>query len=117
LIYQETQRLSKLSQAKNPAYLVYMVPLLAESSFWINQSPKALDCIVVVDCPENLQIARVQERNGLEVGMIQKIIASQASRHDRMVIADFVIENNQGIEDLKIEAQRLHQILLRHKST
>ena len=117
LIYQETQRLSKLSQAKNPAYLVYMVPPLAESSFWINQSPKALDCIVVVDCPENLQIARVQERNGLEVGMIQKIIASQASRHDRMVIADFVIENNQGIEDLKIEAQRLHQILLRHKST
>ncbi len=72
---------------------------------------------MVVNCPENLQIARVQERNGLEVGMIQKIIASQASRHDRLVIADFVIENNQGIEDLKIEAQRLHQILLRHKST
>lgn len=117
LIYQETKRLSLLYQAKNPAYLVYVVPLLVESSFWINQSPKALDCIVVVDCPENLQIARVQERNGLEVGMIQKIIASQASRHDRLVIADFVIENNQGIEDLKIEAQRLHQILLRHKST
>jgi dephospho-CoA kinase len=49
--------------------------------------------------------------------MIQKIIASQASRHDRMVLADFVIENNQGIDDLKIEAQRLHQILLRHKTT
>jgi dephospho-CoA kinase len=33
------------------------------------------------------------------------------------VIADYVIENNQGIEDLIIEAQRLHQILLRHKTT
>jgi dephospho-CoA kinase len=117
LIYQETQRLSLLYQAKNPAYLVYVVPLLVESSFWINQSPQALDCIVVVDCPETQQIARVQERNGLEVAMIQKIIASQASRHDRLVVADHVIENNQGIEDLKIEAQRLHQILLRHKST
>ncbi len=117
LIYQETQRLSLLSLAKNPAYLVYVVPLLVESSFWINQSPQALDCIVVIDCPEPQQIARVQKRNGLEVAMIQKIIASQASRHDRMVVADFVIENNQGIEDLKIEAQRLHQILLRHKST
>jgi len=117
LIYQETLRLSLLNQAKNPAYLVYVVPLLVESSFWIKQSPKALDCIVVVDCPETQQIERVQKRNGLEVAMIQKIIASQASRHDRQVVADFVIENNQGIEDLKIEAQRLHQILLRHKST
>lgn len=117
LIYQETQRLSVLYQAKNPAYLVYVVPLLVESSFWINQSPKALDCIVVVDCPETQQITRVQERNGLEIAMIQKIIASQASRHDRLVVADYMIENNQGIEDLKIEAQRLHQILLRHKST
>jgi dephospho-CoA kinase len=117
LIYQETQRLSLLSQAKNPAYLVYVVPLLAESSFWVSQSPQALDCIVVVDCPEPQQIARVQKRNGLEIPMIKKIIASQASRHDRLVIADYVIENNQGIEDLKIEAQRLHQILLRHKST
>jgi dephospho-CoA kinase len=94
-----------------------VVPLLVESSFWINQSPQALDCIVVVDCPEDQQIARVQKRNGLEIPMIKKIIASQASRHDRLVIADYVIENNQGIEDLKIEAQRLHQILLRHKST
>jgi dephospho-CoA kinase len=94
-----------------------VVPLLVESSFWINQSPQALDCIVVVDSPEPQQIARVQKRNGLEVEMIQRIIASQASRHDRLVLADYVIENNQGIEDLKIEAQRLHQILLRHKST
>jgi dephospho-CoA kinase len=117
LIYQETKRLSLLHQSKNPAYLVYVVPLLVESNFWINQSPKALDCIVVIDCPETQQIARVQERNGLEANIIQKIIASQASRHDRLVIADYVIENNQGIEDLKIEAQRLHQILLRHEST
>jgi dephospho-CoA kinase len=117
LIYQETKRLSLLHQSKNPAYLVYVVPLLVESNFWINQSPKALDCIVVIDCPETQQIARVQERNGLEANIIQKIIASQASRHNRLVIADYVIENNQGIEDLKIEAQRLHQILLRHEST
>jgi dephospho-CoA kinase len=116
LIFQEAQRLSLISQANNPAYLVYVVPLLAESGFWIKQSPQALDCIVVVDCPETQQISRVQKRNGLEATMIKKIIASQASRHDRLVIADYVIENNQGIEDLKIEAQRLHQILLRHKS-
>jgi len=117
LIYQETQRLSLLNQAKNPAYLVYVVPLLVESSFWINQSPQVLDCIVVIDCPEDQQIARVQERNNLEISMVKKIIASQASRHDRLVLADYVIENNQGVGDLKIEAQRLHQILLRHKST
>jgi dephospho-CoA kinase len=88
-----------------------------ESSFWINQSPQVLDCIVVIDCPEDQQIARVQERNNLEISMVKKIIASQASRHDRLVLADYVIENNQGVGDLKIEAQRLHQILLRHKST
>mgnify|MGYP000485233499 CR=1 FL=1 len=113
LIKRETATQAFAIAKSGAPYLVFVVPLLVESRTWVD----LLDFVVVVDCPEPQQIARVQKRNGLEVAMIQKIIASQASRHDRQVVADFVIENNQGIEDLKIEAQRLHQILLRHKST
>lgn len=117
LIYQEAQAQARLKANESPAYLVFMIPLLAESSAWLEQSPNQLDCVVVVDCPSEQQISRVQQRNGLSVEMIKKIIDSQAPRHSRVAMADYVIENNAGLEDLKVEAQRLHQILLRHKSS
>ena len=116
LIYEEAQRQASLLANKNPAYLVFMIPLLAESSAWLQESPYSLDCVVVVDCPSDQQISRVQKRNGLSVEMVKKIIASQAPRHARVAMADYVIENNAGLDELKVEAQRLHQILLRHKS-
>jgi dephospho-CoA kinase len=43
-------------------------------------------------------------------------MASQASRHERISVADYVIENNGTLEELEIESKRLHQILLRQKS-
>ncbi len=117
LIYQEAQAQARLQANKHPAYLVFMIPLLAESSAWLQESPDRLDCVVVVDCPSEQQIARVQQRNGLSVEMVKKIISSQAPRHTRVAMADYVIENNAGLDELKVEVQRLHQILLRHKSS
>ena len=93
-----------------------MVPLLIESGQGIYQTPPKIDYVVVVDCSEELQISRVQARNQLPIETIQKIIASQASRHERISVADYVIENNGTLEELEIESKRLHQILLRHKS-
>lgn len=116
LIHQKTQEIASEGIKKQPPYVVFMVPLLIESGQWIHQTPPKIDYVVVVDCSEELQISRVQARNQLPIETIQKIIASQASRHERISVADYVIENNGTLEELEIESKRLHQILLRHKS-
>jgi len=116
LIHQKTQEIASEGIKKQPPYIVFMVPLLIESGQWIHQTPPKIDYVVVVDCSEELQISRVQARNQLPIETIQKIIASQASRHERISVADYVIENNGTLEELEIESKRLHQILLRHKS-
>jgi len=116
LIHQKTQEIASEGIKKQPPYIVFMVPLLIESGQWIHQIPPKIDYVVVVDCSEELQISRVQARNQLPIETIQKIIASQASRHERISVADYVIENNGTLEELEIESKRLHQILLRHKS-
>lgn len=68
------------------------IPLLAESPQWRT----ILDKIIVVDCDENTQIARVKARNQLDEPAIRSIIAAQASRQARLALADVVI-HNQGI--------------------
>lgn len=68
------------------------IPLLAESAQW----RQILDKIIVVDCDENTQIARVKARNNLDEAAIRSIIAAQASRQTRLALADVVI-HNQGI--------------------
>jgi dephospho-CoA kinase len=116
LIHQKSQEIASEGAKKHPPYIVFMVPLLVESGQWINQTPQKIDYVVVVDCSEELQISRVVARNQLPKETISKIIASQASRHERISVADYVIENNGTLGELEVESKRLHQILLRHKS-
>ena len=116
LIHQKSQEIASEGIKKQPPYVVFMVPLLIESGQWINQIPAKIDYVVVVDCSEELQISRVQARNQLPVETIRKIIASQATRHERISVADYVIENNGTLGELEVESKRLHQILLRQKS-
>ena len=69
--------------------VIFDIPLLVESSQW---SPR-LDHVVVVDCQESTQIARVQARNQLSADAIAAIMAQQASRLQRLRKADWVIWN------------------------
>ncbi|NCX14201.1 MAG: dephospho-CoA kinase, partial [Burkholderiaceae bacterium] len=116
LIHQKSQEIAVEGTKKQPPYIVFMVPLLIESGQWINQTPAKIDYVAVVDCSEELQISRVVARNQLPKETVQKIIASQATRHERISVADYVIENNGTLEELEVESKRLHQILLRQKS-
>ena len=116
LIHQKSQEIAAEGTKKQPPYIVFMVPLLIESGQWINQTPAKIDYVVVIDCSEELQISRVMSRNQLPKETIQKIMATQASRHERISVSDYVIENNGTLEELEVESKRLHQILLRHKS-
>ncbi|KKW69094.1 hypothetical protein AAV94_01485 [Lampropedia cohaerens] len=66
------------------------IPLLVESPHW----PARLQHIIVVDCPPAVQLARVVQRSALPAQQVQAIIASQASRTQRLRFADSVVAND-----------------------
>ncbi len=91
--------------AASGAYLVFVVPLLAESGHWKDR----VDRVLVVDCPEAVQIERVMRRNQLPRAQVEAIMASQASRGARLAIADDVLVNASDRETLEAETERLHR--------
>ena len=70
--------------------VVFDVPLLAESRHWRDR----VDRVLVVDCPESLQVQRVVQRNGWSEEAVRRVIAQQAPRAGRRAIADAVIHND-----------------------
>jgi dephospho-CoA kinase len=105
LIKKET--LAAATAATGP-YRIYVVPLLVESGNWRQQ----LDRILVVDCDEALQEARVMQRNQLSRKQVQAIMHSQASRAERLAAADDVITNDQEITALEAVVDELHKSYL-----
>lgn len=71
------------------AVVVYDVPLLVESSHWRQR----VDRVLVVDCPEEVQVERVVRRSGWSADAVLAVIAQQAARSRRRAAADAVIHN------------------------
>jgi dephospho-CoA kinase len=94
--------------AASGAYVIYAVPLLIESGTWRARVARLL----AVDCPEEVQIARVMARNGLPEAQVRAIMAAQVSRAERLAAADDVIVNNAGIDILEAQVDRLHALYL-----
>ena len=86
------------------AYVLLVVPLLVETGSYRGQVQRVL----VVDCDEELQITRVMRRGGLSEQQARAIIASQATREQRLRAADDVITNNAGLAELAEQVRRLH---------
>lgn len=76
------------------------LPLLAESSAWRERC----DLIWVVDCAPETQIRRVMQRNGWPRSQVEAVLAAQASREQRLAIADCVIDN-EGVTLAELGAQ------------
>ena len=70
-------------------YCVLVVPLLLERSGFRRRVARVL----VVDCPEQEQVRRVQARSGLSGDEVRRIMATQLPRSDRLAQADDVIDN------------------------
>ena len=86
--------------AENNSLVVFDIPLLVESEHWRDR----MDRILVVDCEEATQIARVMKRSQLSAEAVQQIMANQAHRQQRLSTADFVIYND-GIQLSELQAQ------------
>jgi dephospho-CoA kinase len=95
------------AQAGGPSQ-VHVVPLLAESN-----ARSRFDRVLVVDCPEELQRARLQRRDGISLEQAQAMLDAQASRAERLAIADDVILNDDGTAALAAPIAALHQRYLR----
>ena len=86
-------------------YVIFAVPLLIESGTWRER----VDRVLAVDCPEDLQVARVMARNGLDESQVRAIMAAQVTRAQRLGAADDVIVNDAGLDELLPQVERLHR--------
>lgn len=101
LIRDETARLATAAPAR---VLVFDVPLLVESGRWREQ----VDRVLVVDCEEGTQVARVTARSGWTAQAVRQVIAQQARRSERRACADAIIYNESLTrEELSAEVRAL----------
>ncbi len=104
LVAQAIHAEAERAAADGARVVVFDIPLLAESDRW----PPQLDRILVVDCSEATQVARVQARSGLAPDTVQAIIASQAPRAARRAVADMVLHNDRiPLDTLRTEVRRI----------
>lgn len=97
---------SQLQSATSP-YVVLSSPLLLEA-----KQHSFVDHVVVVDVTEELQVARTTLRDSNSVELVQKIMAAQLPRTERISRADEVIDNNGTLTDLEAQADALHRRML-----
>ena len=97
----------KFIENSSSIYTIVDVPLIFETN-----SKDFYDKIVLVDCETNTQISRASQRDNRSNESIMKIIKNQATREQRLSIADYVISNNSTFENLKKEVIKTHQLLL-----
>jgi len=86
----EVARQTQEAENSGARCAVFDIPLLVESIHW----RKRLHAVMVVDCREATQIQRVMARNSLTSAEIEKIIASQATRAQRLAAADVILFND-----------------------
>ena len=91
-----------INNSRSP-YCIIMVPLIFETN-----SSKNYDRILVIDCDVETQIQRSALRDNQSIEEIKKIIHLQASRDQRLSIADDVISNISTLTNLKAEILKLH---------
>jgi dephospho-CoA kinase len=102
MIRAESER--RIAAAAGP-YVIHVVPLLVESPGHRERVARVL----VVDCPEALQLSRVRQRSMLPEAQVKRIIASQIKRERRLAAADDVIDNSGSIAALHQQVRELHE--------
>jgi dephospho-CoA kinase len=105
LIRQQTDQ----AMANAPGtYVILDFPLLLESKNW----KERVHQVVVVDCPVEMQVARVIKRSQLEREQILAIIGQQVSRDFRRTHADHILDNSGDVEALKPQVEALHKLFI-----
>ena len=99
--------------AERAPYCLLAVPLLAENIAhyrWV-------DRVLLVDAPESVQLARLSARDGIDAALARRMIEEQASRAERIALADDIIDNNGSEDALDHTVDALHRRYLELAST
>ena len=106
--------LEQLGAAAGP-YVLVAVPLLVETGFG-----KLVDRVLVVDCPVDVQVARLMKRDGLAESGARAMIEAQTDRAARLEAADDVIDNSGSIDATRKQVEKLHhrylELAARHRN-
>jgi len=94
---------SDLSKVTSP-YGLLVAPLLVE-----NQMQSMADRVLIVDVPTEVQIERTMSRDNVSREQVASILKSQASREQRLAVADDVIKNHTKNQELLPQITDLHQ--------
>ena len=94
------------AQASSSPYVVYEAPLLVETG-----SYRGLSALVVVATPPDVQLARVTARDGLTEEGAKARLAAQMPLEAKLAVADYVIQNDAGLAELKAQVTKLHDTL------
>ena len=97
-------RTSELVRAARGPYVILMIPLLVESGDYRRRCQR----VMVVDCPEELQVERVKARSGLAAEQVRAIMSNQVTREARLAAADDVIDNSHDLAQLRRQVEALH---------
>ncbi|MCJ0825699.1 dephospho-CoA kinase [Luteimonas sp. 50] len=92
-------------------YAIAAIPLLAEGGG--REAYPWLARILVVDVPEQVQMARLRQRDGIDQPLAERMLAAQATRAQRLAIADDVIVNNGTLDALDAHVAALDALYRR----
>lgn len=101
-------RAEELEHAAPPGLVVHVVPLLFEGDFW-----RRCDKTAVVIAPDEVRIARVVARDATERAAVERRMAAQIAPALARARADYVVENDGDLNDLRAASERLYDALLR----
>jgi dephospho-CoA kinase len=88
--------------AKGSAIVIYEAPLLFE-----NEAHAWLRPVVLVACDDATQRARLRGRDRLSEAEIEQHLKAQMPLREKRALADFVIENDGDLEDLKKQVKEV----------
>ena len=88
-------------------YVMVVVPLLFETNF-----QSLVDRILVIDCPPEVQLERLQQRDHIDKSLALKMLAQQLSNSARLVKAHDIVDNSGNATDLEAQVRALHQLYL-----
>ena len=96
--------MERQSRAADGPYQVLVIPLLTEG-----KRRDHVDRVLLVDVPEELQIQRLVSRDGVSHEQAQASLNAQATRAERLAMADDIVRNTGRPEDLRANIEALHE--------
>ena len=103
--YERKER-SKIYGKDDKAVVITHAALIIESG-----SIDKYDALIVISCPDELQVERVMQRDNFSEEKARNIVAHQMQNEERLKYADFIIDNSSTLDDLYNEVKRVHNLI------